>query len=874
MGKYWWRHIFNKLLKFPLAYMESAPNEAGSVNGVQNASNEKASGSDTQRCSKEEASAGGVQRVPKRKGLLPDVQKATNQKASGNDIQRTSKKKASASGSKVVLNGKASLSNVQEVPQEKASDSNLADKKTTSDSAGFQKVLNWNMLVLAEPRRIRSHLRKVKDTLKYDTFEEVEEEKEIHSWSSLSRAGFMFVLEPEKVTFFERLMVHHKYKIYNEGKNEYDPWGLIGKFGDISILKYDEAYVIPLLMKLQIAAAEVARIWRPKKKMLSEICFMLNDRSDQPLWWKQRKYKKMKDFHCYLVFILAHKEELSVQVRQAAGLVLTNNVQMKFDSLSPGCTHYIKSELLPCITTKNKAIRSTAGTTIAVLFQWIRVAGWMELFKELYQCINSQDICKNEDALDVLLKITEIGAEHLNEAVRGLPKRPIDVFIPILMKFMKFPHDNLRKLALGCVSNCIVLSPLPWSLDTSMDECLQQLSNLFNDTSSDVREKVCSTWGQLIKVHPSRSKLLIKNIIESKLEAMKDSIKEVALKACQFWCAYCDDSRPYGELKEFLPNLITTFLQNMVLTKEDSSHAVFEDLHPLKEVTIRENLDDVYTLDLRICSAAGLTGICGVLWDDAFPVFMSLIEAKMAQMDDRAWKEREAAVASIGAIAKAHVTKPRFSQILALLIPPLDDNFSLVRFSTCRTISVCGKLIIEGLGHTTGDEQFMVFLMGLVRRTADSDRIVKEAAIAALESLQEEIKTKQLQAEVQDALQSYIQVVEEKRWSEETTPQRAYLLFSRPGPHLPGRKYIRSLCADQDAPGKNNNVISGEHRLGVVEAFAEAFGSMDAMVVDCYRQLIRWYLPSLIAGAGFLVFRCHIHPNMLIVMYASWSRAR
>ncbi|XP_047048413.1 transportin-1-like [Lolium rigidum] len=234
---------------------------------------------------------------------------------------------------------------------------------------------------------------------------------------------------------------------------------------------------------------------------------------------------------------------------------------------------------------------------------------------------------------------------------------------------------------------------------------------------------------------------------------MKDSIKEVALKACQFWCAYCDDSRPYGELKEFLPNLITTFLQNMVLTKEDRSHAVFE-----------ENLDDVYTLDLRICSAAGLTGICGVLWDDAFPVFMSLIEAKMAQMDDRAWKEREAAVASIGAIAKAHVTKPRFSQILALLIPPLDDNFSLVRFSTCRTISVCGKLIIEGLGHTTGDEQFMVFLMGLVRRTADSDRIVKEAAIAALESLQEEIKTKQLQAEVQDALQSYIQLHGQQKW--------------------------------------------------------------------------------------------------------------
>ena len=47
-------------------------------------------------------------------------------------------------------------------------------------------------------------------------------------------------------------------------------------------------------------------------------------------------------------------------------------------------------------------------------------------------------------------------------------------------------------------------------------------------------------------------------------------------------------------------------------------------------ILCQENLDDVYTLDLRICSAAGLTGICGVLWDDAFPVFMSLIEVTSA----------------------------------------------------------------------------------------------------------------------------------------------------------------------------------------------------------------------------------------------------
>lgn len=167
----------------------------------------------------------------------------------------------------------------------------------------------------------------------------------------------------------------------------------------------------------------------------------------------------------------------SIEVRQAAGLLLKNNLRTTFSSMPPPFQHYVKSELLPCIGATNRAIRSTVGTVISVLFQIVRVAGWIELFQALHKCLDSNDLDHMEGAMDAIYKvmrtpvilgvpcikpawcsvsytynlwsqnlsfwwqICEDVPEELDVDVPGLSERPINVFMPrILQVYIQHPE--------------------------------------------------------------------------------------------------------------------------------------------------------------------------------------------------------------------------------------------------------------------------------------------------------------------------------------------------------------------------------------------------------------------------------------------------
>jgi transportin-1 len=77
-------------------------------------------------------------------------------------------------------------------------------------------------------------------------------------------------------------------------------------------------------------------------------------------------------------------------------------------------------------------------------------------------------------------------------------------------------------------------------------------------------------------------------------------------------------------------------------------------------------------------------------------------------------------------------------QIVAFLIPLLDDKFPLIRSITCWTLSRYSKFIVQSLGHPNGREQFDKILIGLLRRILDTNKRVQEAACSAFATLEEE----------------------------------------------------------------------------------------------------------------------------------------
>ncbi|XP_074589452.1 transportin-1-like [Curcuma longa] len=503
-----------------------------------------------------------------------------------------------------------------------------------------------------------------------------------------------------------------------------------------------------------------AELWQPREEGLREICALLEEHispnSDQSrILQRLQHYNQLPDFNNYLVFILAHAEGKSLEVRQAAGLLLKNNLRATFSSLSSSYRQYIKSELLPCLGASDRTIRSTVGTVISVLVQLERVAGWPELLQALAQCLASNDFIHMEGAMDAIYKICEDIPEELDVDVPGLSERPINIFMPRLLQFFQSPHAILRKLSLGSINQFIVA--MPAALFMSMDQYLQGLFHLARDPSADVRKLVCSAFVQLIEVRPSFLEPHLRNVIEFILQANKDPDDEVALQACEFWSAYCDGTLPPDGLRDYLPHLIPVLLSNMAYAEDDE--ALFDaeedesfpdrdqDLKPRfhssrfhgSDIT-EDDEDTVNVWNLRKSSAAGLDILSVVFGDEILPTLMPLIQQKLSLTSDTSWKEREAAVLAIGAIAEGCINGlyPHLPEIVKFLIPLFDDKFPLIRSITCWTLSRFSKFIIQNISENDGYGQFDQILMGLLRRILDTNKRVQEAACSAFATLEEE----------------------------------------------------------------------------------------------------------------------------------------
>ncbi|CAK7329452.1 unnamed protein product [Dovyalis caffra] len=157
--------------------------------------------------------------------------------------------------------------------------------------------------------------------------------------------------------------------------------------------------------------------------------------------------------------------------------------------------------------------------------------------------------------------------------------------------------------------------------------------------------------------------------------------------------------------------------------------------------SVEDDDDDIVNVwNLRKCSAAALDILSNVFGDEILPTLMPVVQAKLAASGDESWKDREAAVLALGAVAEGCINGlyPHLSQIVEFLIPLLDDKFPLIRSISCWTVSRFSKYIVQENGHQKGYEQFDKVLMGLLRRILDTNKRVQEAACSAFATLEEE----------------------------------------------------------------------------------------------------------------------------------------
>lgn len=95
----------------------------------------------------------------------------------------------------------------------------------------------------------------------------------------------------------------------------------------------------------------------------------------------------------------------ATHIRQAAGLLLKNNLKVNYQSIQPPHLQYIKGEVLPCLGSSDFGVRTTVGTIVSVVVQHGGFQGWPEIFQALVQCLDSNDYNHMEGALGALYKV-------------------------------------------------------------------------------------------------------------------------------------------------------------------------------------------------------------------------------------------------------------------------------------------------------------------------------------------------------------------------------------------------------------------------------------------------------------------------------------
>jgi transportin-1 len=115
-------------------------------------------------------------------------------------------------------------------------------------------------------------------------------------------------------------------------------------------------------------SAMATATWQPRQEGVDQIVTLLTQ-YQQPgvdhaqIFAQLQHFSNFPDFNNYLVFIFANGT-YPVEVRQAAGLLLKNNLKTAFLTTAPEFQAFIRNHVLRSIGSENSQIRSTTGTLV------------------------------------------------------------------------------------------------------------------------------------------------------------------------------------------------------------------------------------------------------------------------------------------------------------------------------------------------------------------------------------------------------------------------------------------------------------------------------------------------------------------------------
>ncbi|KAK1863775.1 hypothetical protein I4F81_006329 [Pyropia yezoensis] len=555
--------------------------------------------------------------------------------------------------------------------------------------------------------------------------------------------------------------------------------------------------------------------WTPDPGGLRQVVVMLRDSACGSTAVQAQVYERLRslaqhaEFNNYLAYILARgpadgrsasaptaasasaepRDAEAVGVRQAAGLLLKNNLKRLYNSLQPPVQTYINGELLSAIGDDSKLIRSAVAVCITAIVSEAGLQVWPELLPSLMRCLDSSATFQ-DGALHALSTICEQSPSRLGED----PSRPLDAIVPKLLYFLQHPAPSVRSVVVHILSQFLL--QLPAALTPHLPAYRDALLNSAADPSPDVRRRVTAALRVLLDSQPAvlSGEAHLSALVSTMMMSSADRDASVALEACEFWSSIAPGVTP--AVRPFLRRLLPILLDNMVYASDDiaavdasvsaddaalpdrpedvrpffhHSHShrggssggggVGTDHSPRKPGTsstppergagagydaadsgesdvdnddIADDDDAFGEWNVRKCSAAGLDALAHKFGDELLPHLQPLLEERLT--DNSRWLVRESAVLALGAIAQGCYKGmvPNLPHLVPFLTRLVADSYPLVRTIACWSLSRYARWLAS-----RKEDALPAAASVLIARLTDSSKRVQQAACSSLAVLLE-----------------------------------------------------------------------------------------------------------------------------------------
>ncbi|KAI0562987.1 Importin beta [Gracilaria domingensis] len=317
--------------------------------------------------------------------------------------------------------------------------------------------------------------------------------------------------------------------------------------------------------------------WTPAPEKLQAIANLLRESTSaytkvqQHVYDQLHQYSSVRDFNNYLVYILAHgynSSQAAYQqvdaVRQAAGLVLKNNIRPLYNTLHPQSRQYINAHLLAAIGDNSYQIRAVAATCISTIVKSMHaLVAYSGLTTTLIHSMDSDRLTYIEGALTVLSVLAEDVPLVLNHDV----SRPLDALVPKLIHLCVHQSEPIRAKSVQILNH--LLLGLPTALHDHVDAFIRTLFTIAEDSSAQVRKRVCTSICLLTESMPQSLAPYLSNVIEFMLASSNHPDELIAREACEFWILVARVQGGKEVLRSYLPRLVPIILDNMVYSKDE-----------------------------------------------------------------------------------------------------------------------------------------------------------------------------------------------------------------------------------------------------------------------------------------------------------------